>query len=245
MCRFLRASERARRESTAEAAHTPPQIRALASPGLADAAPMIRVVTADSLRGTSAADVLGRVFTGARKGGVTVIVLDDVERLVGAVAQGASLSAGGGAVQLLTSVLHDAASPAGNGRLVLIGTTGAPALLRSLGLFEPWRHKLHVPLLNGTAASAVLADAGVVPAAADAPGWGLGPSWRAPVRDALQLASVLRRPDDAGGAATARSRAEFARAAEELAVGAQAEEPGDGIAVLSSSRQGGRSFDDD
>ena len=81
-----------------------------------------------------------------------------------------------------------------------------------------------------TGRAAVLAYAGA--RAGGGAGWGLGPSWRAGVRDVLRLASLLVPPGGgAAGPGATVDRSSLARAAEDLGIGSGAEDPPDGLVV--------------
>ena len=109
--------------------------------------PFVKRISAQSLLNyheAGKADAIARVFNDAYKSPLSLIILDDIERLMEYVAVGPRFS---NTVLQTLLVLVKAPPPKGR-RLLIIGTTAIPELLDAMELMTAFQLALHVPLLK-------------------------------------------------------------------------------------------------
>ncbi|GBF95528.1 hypothetical protein Rsub_08509 [Raphidocelis subcapitata] len=109
-----------------------------------------------------------KIFEDAYKSPLSIVILDDIERLLEYVAIGPRFS---NLILQVLLVLVKKQPPAGR-KLLVIGTTSSGQVLDSMGLAEAFNVLLHVPALRGEEVSRVLAQEGAfaeadIPAAVD------------------------------------------------------------------------------
>ena len=126
--------------------------------------PFVRVISADALIGmteTGKALEIQRNFLEAYKSPLSLIVLDDLERLIEYIRVGPRFS--NQVLQALLILLKK--PPPEDRRLLIIGTTSAPQLLSDLSLTQSFSISQHVPLLQpgDEAISIILRSAGIIP----------------------------------------------------------------------------------
>jgi vesicle-fusing ATPase len=106
------------------------------------------------------ADAVARVFNDAYKSPLSLIILDDIERLIEYVAVGPRFSN----VVLQTLLVLTKALPPKGRKLMIIGTTGIPELLDQMELASGFQLSLGMPLVTEEAAYAeVLSTVGRMP----------------------------------------------------------------------------------
>lgn len=130
-----------------------------ASVALESGAPFIKVVSAEAMVGYSEAakcSQISRVFDDAYKSPFSVIVLDDIERLLEYVGIGPRFS---NTVLQTLLVLVKRQPPQGR-RLLVIGTTSSGSVLQEMELAETFNVALHVPALMRDEIKAVLEHVG-------------------------------------------------------------------------------------
>ena len=109
--------------------------------------PFVKRVSAQSLLNfheAGKADAIARVFNDAYKSPLSLIILDDIERLMEYVSVGPRFS---NTVLQTLLVLVKAPPPKGR-RLLILGTTGIPDLLDAMELMSAFQLALRVPLLT-------------------------------------------------------------------------------------------------
>lgn len=117
--------------------------------------PFMKLVSADNMVGQgemAKCQALAKVFEDAYKSPLSLIVLDDIERLLEYVAIGPRFS---NVVLQALLILMKRQPPPGR-RLLVIGTTSVPAVFEDMGLTAAFNVALHCPLLNPQDATAVL-----------------------------------------------------------------------------------------
>lgn len=110
--------------------------------------PYVKIITADSLLGyneNSRAGKITNAFTDAYKTPLSMIILDDIERLMDYVALGPRFS--NTILQALLVLVKKIPQSEGR-RLLVIGTTSIPQRLAELGLMDSFNVQLDVPLLT-------------------------------------------------------------------------------------------------
>ena len=121
--------------------------------------PFMKLVSADTMVGQSEmakCQALSKVFEDAYKSPLSLIVLDDIERLLEYVAIGPRFS---NVVLQALLILLKRAPPPGR-KLLVIGTTSLPHVFEDMGLTAAFNVSLHCPLLNAKDAEAVLKQLG-------------------------------------------------------------------------------------
>ena len=121
--------------------------------------PFTKLLTSDGFVGASEAakcQALAKLFDDAYKSPVSLIVLDDIERLLEYVAIGPRFS---NVVLQALLVLLNRQPPPGR-KLLVIGTTSLPLVFEDMGLNAAFNVSLHVPELSPSETSAVLAELG-------------------------------------------------------------------------------------
>jgi vesicle-fusing ATPase len=109
--------------------------------------PFVKRISGEHLLGlteTGKCDAIGKVFNDAYKSPLSLIILDDLERLIEYVAVGQRFS---NAVLQSLLVLVKALPPAGR-RLFIMGTTAIPELLEHMELLSAFQLPLSVPALS-------------------------------------------------------------------------------------------------
>ena len=122
--------------------------------------PFMKLVSADTMVGQSEmakCQALSKVFEDAYKSPLSLIVLDDIERLLEYVAIGPRFS--NVVLQALLTLLKRQPPP--GRKLLVIGTTSLPFVFEDMGLTATFNVSLHCPLLGGDDARAVLAQLAV------------------------------------------------------------------------------------
>ena len=126
-----------------------------ATVGLASAFPLVRLVSPDAVVGAgeaAKAAALARAFDDAYKSPLSLLILDDIERLLEYVAIGPRFS---NVVLQTLLVLLKKPPPAGR-RLLVLGTTSVPAVMDDLGIAGAFNVCLTVPRLREPEMRAVL-----------------------------------------------------------------------------------------
>lgn len=121
--------------------------------------PFMKLVSADTMVGQSEmakCQALSKVFEDAYKSPLSLIVLDDIERLLEYVAIGPRFS---NVVLQALLILLKRAPPPGR-KLLVIGTTSLPHVFEDMGLTAAFNVSLHCPLLSGDDARRVLSQLG-------------------------------------------------------------------------------------
>ena len=121
--------------------------------------PFTKLVSAETMVGQSEmakCQALSKVFEDAYKSPLSMIVLDDIERLLEYVAIGPRFS---NVVLQALLILLKRAPPPGR-KLLVIGTTSLPHVFEHMGLVSAFNVSLHCPLLTSTDASHVLRQLG-------------------------------------------------------------------------------------
>ncbi|CAL8461921.1 g1452 [Coccomyxa elongata] len=124
--------------------------------GLDSEFPYVKVISSDSMVGYSEAGKaqrIAKVFDDAYRSSMSMIVLDDIERLLEYVAIGPRFS---NAILQTLLVLLKKQPPKGR-RLLVVGTTSAPAVMEDMGIAATCNVCLHVPALREADVRAVLA----------------------------------------------------------------------------------------
>ena len=119
--------------------------------------PYSKLVSAETMVGQSEMNkcqALSKVFEDAYKSPLSLIVLDDIERLLEYVAIGPRFS---NVVLQALLILLKRAPPPGR-KLLVIGTTSLPEVFGAMGLLSVFNVTLHCPLLTSTDAKAVLSQ---------------------------------------------------------------------------------------
>ena len=127
-----------------------------ASVGLASAFPLVRMVSPDAVVGqgeAAKAAALARAFDDAYKSPLSLLILDDIERLLEYVAIGPRFSN----VVLQTLLVLLKKPPPPGRRLLVLGTTSVPAVMDDLGIAAAFNVCLTVPRLREPEMRAVLA----------------------------------------------------------------------------------------
>jgi len=129
--------------------------------------PFVKRISGQSLLNLSEAgkaDAITRVFNDAYRSPFSLVILDDLERLMEYVPVGPRFS---NQVLQTLLVLVKALPPKGR-RICIIGTTAVPEMLEQMGLSSAFQLSLHVPLLSDAAeyatvlrASSLMSDADV------------------------------------------------------------------------------------
>ena len=121
--------------------------------------PFAKVVSAESMVGFSEAAkcaAIAKVFDDAYKSPLSVVVLDEIERLLEFVAIGPRFS---NAVLQTLLVLLKKAPPAGR-RLFVIGTTSVGSVMEEMDVAQTFNVALHVPVLSREEMRTVLGQLG-------------------------------------------------------------------------------------
>lgn len=121
--------------------------------------PFMKLVSADNMVGMSEmgkCQALAKVFEDAYKSPLSLIVLDDIERLLDYVAIGPRFS---NVVLQALLILLKRQPPEGR-KLLVIGTTSLPHVFEDMGLTATFNVSLHCPLLTQTDAKVVLSQLG-------------------------------------------------------------------------------------
>jgi len=110
--------------------------------------PLVKLITADSMIGFSEQAKCSKivsVFEDAYKSPLSLIIIDDIERLLDYVILGPRFS---NSVLQALLVLINKVPPKENRKLMVIGTTAIPHLLEDMGLTKVFNVKLDIPLLE-------------------------------------------------------------------------------------------------
>jgi len=129
--------------------------------------PFTKLFTADAFIGSSEVakcQALAKLFDDAYKSPVSLIVLDDIERLLEYVSIGPRFS---NVVLQALLVLLKRQPPLGR-KLFVIGTTSLPMVFEDMGLNQAFNVSLHVPMLSASETAEVLSHLGAF-ARADVP----------------------------------------------------------------------------
>ena len=121
--------------------------------------PFTKLLTSDGFIGSSEVQkcqALAKLFDDAYKSPVSLIVLDDIERLLEYVAIGPRFS---NVVLQALLVLLKRQPPPGR-KLFVIGTTSLPLVFEDMGLNAAFNVSLHVPMLSADETAAVLRQLG-------------------------------------------------------------------------------------
>jgi vesicle-fusing ATPase len=121
--------------------------------------PFTKLVSADTMVGQSEmgkCQALAKVFEDAYKSPLSLIVLDDIERLLEYVAIGPRFS---NVVLQALLILLKRQPPEGK-KLLVIGTTSLPHVFEDMGLTATFNVSLHCPLLGGEEGKKVLSQIG-------------------------------------------------------------------------------------
>jgi vesicle-fusing ATPase len=121
--------------------------------------PFMKLVSADNMVGMSEmgkCQALAKVFEDAYKSPLSLIVLDDIERLLDYVAIGPRFS---NVVLQALLILLKRQPPEGR-KLLVIGTTSLPHVFEDMGLTATFNVSLHCPLLTQRDAKVVLSQLG-------------------------------------------------------------------------------------
>eukprot|EP00250_Pteridium_aquilinum_P005582 c15654_g1_i1 orf=195-2447(+) len=122
--------------------------------------PFIKIVSAENMVGyseSSKCSTITKVFEDAYKSPLSIIILDDIERLLEYVNIGPRFS---NLILQTLLVLLKRIPPKGR-RLLIIGTTGAADVLNEMGMIDVFNKNLHVPELKGADIKKVLKDLNV------------------------------------------------------------------------------------
>ncbi|KAK9840836.1 hypothetical protein WJX81_007964 [Elliptochloris bilobata] len=123
--------------------------------GLESQFPLVKVVSSDAMVGFSEpakAAQIAKVFEDAYRSPMSIVVLDDIERLLEYVPIGPRFS--NGILQALL-VLVKKQPPEGR-RLLVIGTSSAPQVMADMGLADAFNVALHVPAVRDAEVATVL-----------------------------------------------------------------------------------------
>ncbi|CAL5222767.1 g5179 [Coccomyxa viridis] len=115
--------------------------------GLESEFPFVKVISSDNMVGYSEpakCQQIAKVFDDAYRSPMSIIVLDDLERLLEYVPIGPRFS--NTILQVLLVLLKK--QPPQNRRLLVLGTTSAPALMEDMGFSAAFNVQLHVPALK-------------------------------------------------------------------------------------------------
>jgi len=110
--------------------------------------PFTKLITADSMIGMGEqqkCSYIAQVFEDSYRSPVSLIIMDDIERLIDYVSIGPRFS---NLVLQALLVLINKTPPKENRKLMVIGTTAIPDLLESMGLTQVFNVVLHCPLLT-------------------------------------------------------------------------------------------------
>ena len=121
-----------------------------ASIGAASGFPFVKVISADSLIGmgeTSKCSAIAEVFHDAYKSPLSMIIIDDLERLIEFVSIGPRFS---NQVLQALLVLTKKSPPKPDRRLLIVGTTSIPHLLEEMELTKVFNVSLPVPMLESS-----------------------------------------------------------------------------------------------
>ncbi|CAK0783695.1 hypothetical protein CVIRNUC_006894 [Coccomyxa viridis] len=125
--------------------------------GLESGFPFVKVITSDNMVGYSEAakcQQIAKVFDDAYRSPMSIIVLDDLERLLEYVAIGPRFS---NTILQVLLVLLKKQPPQGR-RLLVLGTSSAPAIMEDMGFSSAFNVQLHVPALKEADVQAVLSS---------------------------------------------------------------------------------------
>merc|ERR1711977_164215 len=154
--------------------------------------PFIRLVSPNSMLGmselTKSAHV-AKVFDDAHKSPLSIVVLDDIERLLEYVRIGPRFS--NAVLQTLLTVVKKVPHKA---KLVVIGTTSSAQVLESVELADAFNVRLNVPALSTDCCLKALQQLGATNAAEVAPSLG-SISAGVPIKDLLLVAEMSMRSD--------------------------------------------------
>jgi vesicle-fusing ATPase len=121
--------------------------------------PFVKVVSAEAMVGHSESAkvaAIAKVFDDAHKSPLSVIILDEIERLLEYVAIGPRFS---NAVLQTLLVLLKKAPPEGR-RLFVVGTTSVGGVMADMDVAQTFNAALHVPALSRAEQAAVLSQVG-------------------------------------------------------------------------------------
>ncbi|KAK9821901.1 hypothetical protein WJX74_010997 [Apatococcus lobatus] len=124
--------------------------------GLGSNFPFVKVISADNMVGfseTAKSSQIAKVFEDSYRSPLSIIVLDDIERLLEFVAIGPRFS--NGILQTLLVLLKKV--PPQSRRLLIIGTTSAATVMQDMGVSSAFNFVLHVPRLREPETKSVLA----------------------------------------------------------------------------------------
>ncbi|KAK9852554.1 hypothetical protein WJX84_006225 [Apatococcus fuscideae] len=127
-----------------------------ATVGLGSQFPFVKVISADNMVGfseTAKSSHIAKVFDDAYRSPLSIIVLDDIERLLEFVAIGPRFS--NTVLQTLLVLLKKV--PPQQRRLLVIGTTSAASVMQDMGVSSAFNFVLHVPRLREPEIKSVLA----------------------------------------------------------------------------------------
>ena len=131
------------------------------------------------------AQLIARTFDDAHKSPMSLVVLDDLERLLEYVRIGPRFSN----VVLQTLLVCIKKAPKPGHKLVVIGTSSSAAVLETLELLDVFNVSLHVPPLTPTEATAALGQLGI-PNVAEVAGVLAGVREPIPVKKLLLVAEM-------------------------------------------------------
>ncbi|WIA31160.1 hypothetical protein OEZ86_001171 [Tetradesmus obliquus] len=126
-----------------------------ASAAVASQFPFAKIISPEDMVGyseQSKGSQITKVFEDAYKSPLSIVVLDDIERLLEYVAIGPRFS---NAILQVLLVLIKKQPPAGR-KLLIIGTSSAGDVLEPMGLSSAFNVQLHVPALRGAEVEAVM-----------------------------------------------------------------------------------------